>query len=179
MYLFVGICLYIHTQNTTLFFSSSFFISSLIANNSPHQLNPIDEQRHRHRHSHHPHDITMTNEDSSLSGTPRSSAHNRSRQMPASYTYWINTGDNNNTSANANFMRLTYAASCRSRLSRSVERCPRACRGIFVVFFSLNIIYLCALKLLRLFVCVRVIAYLLCFGLKNDFNNFFLFSINQ
>jgi hypothetical protein len=75
----------------------------------------------------------MTNEDSSLSGTPRSSAHSRTRPMPTSYTYWMNTGDNNNH-INANFMRLTYAASSRSRLSRSVERCPRACRGILFSF---------------------------------------------
>ena len=66
----------------------------------------------------------MTNEDSSVSGTARS----RTRPMPASYTYWLNTGDATSQN-NAHFMRLTYAATCRSRLSRSVERCPRACRG--------------------------------------------------
>lgn len=72
----------------------------------------------------------MTNEDNSLSGTPRALASSRTRPMPSSYTYWLNTGDNNNNNINANFMRSTYAATCRSRLSRSVERCPRACRGI-------------------------------------------------
>ena len=105
----------------------SLSLSPLIAAISSHQLNPIDE--HRYHRSRRPHDATMTNEDSSLSGTPRSSAHSRSRAMPTSYSFWLNTGDNNNQ-MNANFMRLTYAASCRSRLSRSVERCPRACRGI-------------------------------------------------
>ncbi|CAF3376041.1 unnamed protein product [Rotaria sp. Silwood1] len=93
---------------------------------SSHQLNPIDEHRYQHR-SRHSYDATMTNEDNSLSGTPRTVAHSRTRPMPTSYAYWLNTGDNNNT-MNASFMRPTYAATCRSRLSRSVERCPRACR---------------------------------------------------
>ncbi|CAF0833826.1 unnamed protein product [Rotaria sordida] len=94
---------------------------------SSHQLNPIDEHRYHHR-SRHSYDATMTNEDNSLSGTSRTVAHSRTRPMPTSYTYWLNTGDNNNNNINANFMRSTYAATCRSRLSRSVERCPRACR---------------------------------------------------
>jgi hypothetical protein len=99
----------------------------------------------------------MTNEDSSLSGTPRSSAHNRTRPVPTSYAYWFNTGDNNNNNINANFMRSTYAASCRSRLSRSVERCPRACRGIFVPFSSLDITPVCAwASFYCLFICVCV-----------------------
>ncbi|CAM2707856.1 unnamed protein product [Rotaria socialis] len=94
--------------------------------NTSHQLNPIDERRRHHR-SRHSYDATIENEDNSLSGTPRTVASSRTRPMPTSYTYWLNTGDNNNN-VNANFMRLTYAATCRSRLSRSVERCPRACR---------------------------------------------------
>lgn len=57
-----------------------------------------------------------------------SSSSVRGRTRPSSYAYWLNTGDQPNVS-NANFMRLTYAATCRSRCSRSVERCPRACRG--------------------------------------------------
>ncbi len=123
---------YVYIQNTTFFFLFlSLSISSLIAVISSHQRNPIDE--HRYHRSRHLHDTSMTNEDSSLSGTPRSSANSRSRPMPTSYTFWLNTGDNNNH-INANFMRLTYAASCRSRLSRSVERCPRACRGILSRF---------------------------------------------
>ncbi len=45
------------------------------------------------------------------------------------YMYWLNIGDNNNNNS-ANFMRSTYAAICRSHFSRSIERCPRAGRGI-------------------------------------------------
>ncbi|CAF1096861.1 unnamed protein product [Adineta steineri] len=93
-----------------------------------HQLNPVDG--HRYHRSRHTHDVTITNEDNSVSGTtPRSAAHSRSRPVPASYTFWLNTGDNNNNNSNAGFMRSTYAATCRSRLSRSAERCPRACRA--------------------------------------------------
>ncbi|CAF2399776.1 unnamed protein product [Rotaria sp. Silwood2] len=105
-----------------------FFLSpsTLVAVTSSRQLNPIDEHRYHHR-PRHSYDATMTNEDNSLSGTPRTVAHSRTRPMPTSYTYWLNTGDNNNN-MNASFMRLTYAATCRSRVSRSVERCPRACR---------------------------------------------------
>ncbi|CAF1645240.1 unnamed protein product [Rotaria magnacalcarata] len=94
--------------------------------NTSHQLSSIDERRRHHR-SRRSYDATRANEDNSLSGTPRTVASSRTRPMPTSYTYWLNTGDNNNN-VNANFMRLTYAATCRSRLSRSVERCPRACR---------------------------------------------------
>ncbi len=122
---------YVYIQNSTFV---SFSISQLLAAISSHQLNPIDGRRHHQHHpSRHSHDVTMTNEDSSLSGTSRSSARSRTRPMPTSYGYWLNTGDNNNH-IDANFMRLTYAASCRSRLSRSVERCPRACRGILSSF---------------------------------------------
>ena len=123
-------------------YNEYFFLSSLTAAVSTHQLNPIDEHRYHHQ-SRHSHDATMTNESSSLSGTP---AHSRSRPMPPSYTYWINNGDNNNH-LNANFMRLTYAATCRSRVSRSVERCPRACRGILSLsrFLAyMYIIHVCA-----------------------------------
>jgi hypothetical protein len=88
----------------------------------------LDEEQSRPA-SRHSHDAILTNETSSVSGVTRSSARSRGRPMPTSYTYWLNTGDNTNH-PNANFMRLTYAATCRSRLSRSVERCPRACRGI-------------------------------------------------
>jgi hypothetical protein len=97
----------------------------------------------------------MTNEDSSLSGTPRSSAHSRSRPMPPSYTYWINTGDNNNNTLNANFMRSTYAATCRARVSRSVERCPRSCRGILTRFPAYITLYV-RMGFFLLFVCVSI-----------------------
>ncbi len=120
----------------------SLSIYPLIAAISSHQRYPIDE--HRYHRSRHLHDTSMTNEDSSLSGTPRSSAQSRSRPMPTSYSFWLNTGDNNNNNINANFMRLTYAASCRSRLSRSVERCPRACRGILSRLPLSYNIYVCA-----------------------------------
>ena len=122
-------------------FSVYLSMSSLIAAISSHQLNSIDE--HRYHRSRQAHDVTMTNEDSSLSGTPRVSATHRSRPMPTSYSFWLNTGDNNNQT-NASFMRSTYAASCRSRLSRSVERCPRACRGILADVFHLVITSVCA-----------------------------------
>ncbi|CAF4628408.1 unnamed protein product, partial [Rotaria magnacalcarata] len=52
--------------------------------------------------------------------------------MTTSNVYWLNTGDNtttttnNNNNKSANFMRLTYAAHCRSNHSHSAERCPRA-----------------------------------------------------
>ncbi len=137
---------YVYIQNTTfcffLYLSIYLYISPLIAAISSHQRYPIDE--HRYHRSRHLHDTSMTNEDSSLSGTPRSSAHSRSRPMPTSYSFWLNTGDNNNNNINANFMRLTYAASCRSRLSRSVERCPRACRGILSRFQLSYNTYVCA-----------------------------------
>jgi hypothetical protein len=123
---------YVYIWNTTFFLSVSLSLSSLIAVSSSHQVTSNDEHRY-HRQSRHSRDATMTNEDSSLSGTPHSSAHNRSRPMPTSYTYWLNSGDNNNN-LNANFMRPTYAATSRSRVSRSVERCPRACRGILSHF---------------------------------------------
>jgi hypothetical protein len=48
-----------------------------------------------------------------------------------SFVYWLNTGDYDNNHPNStNFMRSTYAATCRSHLSHSIERCPRAGRGI-------------------------------------------------
>ena len=105
-------------------------IPPLLAANSSHQVNPTDGHRYHRASSSSPRDATMTNEDSSVSGTGRSSARSRTRPMPASYTYWLNTGEST-TQNNAHFMRLTYAATCRSRLSRSVERCPRACRGTY------------------------------------------------
>lgn len=113
-------------------------IPPLLAANSSHQINPLDGHRYHRASSSSPRDATMTNDDSSVSGTVRSSARSRTRPMPASYTYWLNTGEST-TQNNAHFMRLTYAATCRSRLSRSVERCPRACRGttrLVCVLFS-------------------------------------------
>lgn len=140
-------------------------MSSLIAANSSHQLNSIDE--HRYHRSRQAHDVTMTNEDSSLSGTPRTSATHRSRPMPTSYSFWLNTGDNNNQT-NASFMRSTYAASCRARLSRSVERCPRACRGILDDVSRLAITSVCAwASSYHLSLCVRVCR-LLCFDLNDS-----------
>lgn len=108
---------YLHTPNTCAPIFDCLSVSSLIAAISTH----------RSRQSH---DVSVANEENSLSGTPRSLAQNRGRPIPASYAYWVNTGDNNQNHASASFMRSTYAATCRSRLSRSVERCPRACRGI-------------------------------------------------
>lgn len=120
------------------------------------------------------HDVTMTNDDSSLSGTPRTSAMHRSRPMPTSYSFWLNTGDNNTNQMNASFMRLTYAASCRSRLSRSVERCPRACRGILADVCSLVITSVCAWASFYN-LCVNVCLRLLCF----DRNNLVFFLLNE
>jgi len=90
--------------------------SALVVVIGSHQLNSIDEQGYYH----------STDESS---GTPLSSARSQKRRMPTSYAYWLNTGDNNNHNS-ANFMRSTYTATCRARTSRSVERCPRASRGI-------------------------------------------------
>jgi hypothetical protein len=113
----------------------------------------MGEHRYHHR-SRHSHDAAMTNDDSSLSGTPRSSARSRTRPMPA-YTFWLNTGDNNNNNnMNASFMRLTHAAMCRARVSRSVGRCPRACRGISLPIFSLNITHVCTWASFQLCACV-------------------------
>ena len=128
---------YVYMSNITF----DLFLSPLLAASSSYQRNPIEG--HRYHRSRHPNDATMTNEESSLSGTPRASAHSRPRPVPTSYSFWLNTGDNNNQ-LNANFMRLTYAASCRARLSRSVERCPRACRGILSRFPCLVITHVCA-----------------------------------
>ncbi len=134
-------------------FFLSLSLSPLVAAVSSHRLNPIDGHRYHHQ-SRHSHDVTMTNEDRSLSGTPRSSAHSRTRPMPTTYTYWLNTGDNNNL--NANFMRPTYAATCRSRLSRSVERCPRACRGIRSRFPAYLFNTRVRLSFFPLFVCLSI-----------------------
>lgn len=82
--------------------------SPLVVVIGSHQLNPIDEQQYR-------------------SDKPLSSARNQKRPMPTSDVYWLKIGDDDNS---AHFMRSTYTATCRSRTSRSVERCPRACRGI-------------------------------------------------
>ncbi|CAF3822962.1 unnamed protein product [Rotaria magnacalcarata] len=90
---------------------------------SSHQLNPIDEQPN-HDHS--------TPDKSFVSGTHHSPARSQTRPMTTSNVYWLNTGDNtttttnNNNNKSANFMRLTYAAHCRSNHSHSAERCPRA-----------------------------------------------------
>ncbi|CAF4324066.1 unnamed protein product [Rotaria socialis] len=90
---------------------------------SSHQLNPIDEQPN--------HDRSTTHE-SFVSATHHSSARSQTRPMTTSNVYWLNTGDNtttttnNNNNKSANFMRLTYAANCRSNHSHSADRCPRA-----------------------------------------------------
>jgi len=182
--IFIKECIICGNMFIYIYLKCHFFLLSLslhfIAAISSHQLNPTDEHRSRHRQSRQSRNATMTNEDSSLSGTPRSSTHNRTRPVPTSYAYWFNTGDNNNN-MNASFMRSTYAASCRSRLSRSVERCPRACRGIFVPFSSLDITHVCAwasFYCLFIFVCVCVIAYCFCFDSKYNLilERFFLYK---
>jgi hypothetical protein len=71
--------------------------------------------------------------------------------LPISHAYWLNTGDNDN-----NFMRSTYAATCRSHISYSIERCPRAGRGIQ----SLSDPYICVSMLIRpvLYACAYCLA---------------------
>ncbi|CAF0981501.1 unnamed protein product [Adineta ricciae] len=78
---------------------------------SSHQLNPIGE-----------HQTQSSNDESS--GTSLLSARRQKRLLPTSHAYWLNTGDNHNHTS-SNFMRATFTATCRSRISRSVERCPR------------------------------------------------------
>lgn len=88
---------------------------------SSHQLNPIDE-----------HQIQSSNDESS--GTSLSSARRQKRHLPTSHAYWLNTGDNHNHTS-SNFMRATFTATCRARISRSVDRCPRDGRGIISIPF--------------------------------------------
>ncbi|CAF0817702.1 unnamed protein product, partial [Didymodactylos carnosus] len=84
---------------------------------SSHHLNPIDEHTQNSNNIVPTSTVTNTTTNSSLTGSPRSTARSTN-----CYYYWLNL-------PHSNFMRLTYAASCRSRQSRSVERCPRACRA--------------------------------------------------
>lgn len=111
-------------------------LSPLVVVLSSHQLNPIDE------HQSHP----ATDESS---GTPLSSARSQSRPLPTSHAYWLNTGDNHNQTS-SNFMRSTFTATCRARVSRSTERCSRAGRGILsfpqreFLRFRLNWVWACS-----------------------------------
>ena len=111
-----------------MFCNTVHFLFSLLFS-----FSPLVVAIRSHQQSLHSNDVTMTSNDSLLSGTPGTRTTRRTQPMTRTYTYWLNTGDNNNH-INANFMRSTYAATCRSRISRSAERCPRACRGIFVCF---------------------------------------------
>jgi hypothetical protein len=77
-----------------------------------HQLNSIDEQQNDH-----------SIDESSVSSSAKP-------MQSTSFVYWLNTGDYDNNHPNStNFMRSTYAATCRSHLSHSIERCPRAGRA--------------------------------------------------
>ena len=130
--------------------------STLVVVISSHQLNSIDEQQCHH-----------TTNESLLSGIPHSSVRSQTRPMGASHTYWLTTGDNNNNNNSTSFMRSTYAATSRSYLRRSTERCPRACRGILPVpdlYFSALIQYICVCMLVSS-MCVHV---LLCFNYSKN-----------
>ena len=105
-------------------------------------MNPIDEQPATDSTSTHPSPLPPPS-----SGTNPPSQPSQTEEAPGSngVVYWLDgrTGDQLTvppSSSHARFMRSTYAATCRAHLSRSIERCPRAMRGIHVRrSFSLSI----------------------------------------
>jgi hypothetical protein len=126
--------------------------SPLVVLLTSHQLNPIDEQQNDH-----------SNVESSVPSSARP-------MLSTSYEYWLNTGDNHdNHPHSTNFMRSTYAAKCRSHLSRSIERCPRDGRGI-QPFPPFCIVPLSFENIRVSMLCVYThVCRLLCFGeIKND-----------
>ena len=134
-------------------------IYPLVVPISSFQLNSIDEQQAPL--------LNDTTDESSWSGAAQSSS---ARTVPTSFAFWLNTGDVT-SNPNANFMRSTYAATCRAHLSRSITRCPRACRGIPLLISSLPFAVVCSAALM-FYTCVRMLAVvpsLLCFG-RRDFS---------
>lgn len=126
-------------------------IYPLVVPISSFQLNSIDEQQTPL--------LNDTTDESSWSGA-----------VPTSFAFWLNTGDVT-SKPNANFMRSTYAATCRAHLSRSMTRCPRACRGIPPLISPLPFAVVCS-AVLMCDTCVRMFAMissLLCFG-RADFS---------
>ena len=100
-------------------------------------MNPIDEQQTTDSTSTHPSPLhpPLNTSSQPLDNTEN---HQEIEELPRSngVVYWLDgrTGDQftaaPSSSSNARFMRSTYAAMCRAHLSRSIERCPRARRGI-------------------------------------------------
>lgn len=134
-------------------------IYPLVVPISSFQLNSIDEQQAP--------PLNDTTDESSWSGAAHSSS---AGTVPTSFAFWLNTGDVT-SNPNANFMRSTYAATCRAHLSRSITRCPRACRGIPPLISPLPFAVVCS-AVLMCDTCVRMLALissLLCFG-RTDFS---------
>ena len=125
-----------------MFLNSSLSLNLLVMVT---MMNPIDEQPATDSTSTHPSSLlpppsTVTNPSSQpLDNTDPAS---QAEALPArsnGVVYWLDgrTGDQltvppSSSSSHARFMRSTYAATCRAHLSRSIERCPRAMRGIHV-----------------------------------------------
>lgn len=118
-------------------------------------MNPIDEQPATDSTSTHPSPLppsSVTNPPSQPLDNTGQPSHIEEPPGSNGVVYWLDgrTGDQltappSSSSSRARFMRSTYAATCRAHLSRSIERCPRAMRGIHVrlsfslcVFLSTN-----------------------------------------